>query len=187
MDKDFGNLGPLAPLVGVWEGDKGDDISLEDDLTVENNKYRERMKFEYIGAVNNHQQSLYGLRYSTMAWRIGAPDPFHEELGYWLWDAKDKQVMRCFMVPRGVTLIAGGTCEPGANIIKMSASVGSSTYGILSNIFLDDLFKTVKFDLTVNIHNRNTISYDEDTQIKIKGQSEIFHHTDKNTLKRIDG
>jgi hypothetical protein len=45
-------------------------------------------------------------------WRLGETDPFHEELGYWLWDADAGQVLRCFMVPRGVTVIAGGKDEP---------------------------------------------------------------------------
>jgi hypothetical protein len=180
-------LGPLAPLVGIWEGDKGDDIAIDDDLKVENNKYRERIKFEYTGVVNNHDQCLHGLRYSTTAWRVGEPDPFHEELGYWLWDARDKQVMRCFMVPRGVTLIAGGPCEPDANVLIMSATIGSNHYGILSNRFLDKKFQTVKFDLKLTIHDEKSLTYEEDTQIKIAGVKEIFHHTDKNSLKKING
>ena len=89
-------LGPLAPLVGVWEGTKGDDVAPSDDRGTENNKYRERLVFEDIGLVENHEQRLFGLRYKTMAWRIGADDPFHEELWYWLWDGNAKQVMRCF-------------------------------------------------------------------------------------------
>lgn len=188
VKNEFENLGPLAPLVGIWEGDKGDDVSPDDDrVSVERNHYRERMRFEYIGVVNNHEQTLYGLRYATTAFRVGHPDAFHEELGYWLWDAKDKQVMRCFMVPRGVTVIAGGNCEPAAKTIKMSASRGSSTYGICSNVFLDREFQTVKYDLTLTFHDDNSFSYEEDTQLKIKGQDKIFHHTDKNRLVRVNG
>ncbi|MDR4484343.1 MAG: heme-binding beta-barrel domain-containing protein [Nitrospirales bacterium] len=51
---------------------------------------------------------LYGLRYSTVAWPLIQEQPFHEEVGYWLWDAATQQVMRCFMVPRGVLVNAGG-------------------------------------------------------------------------------
>jgi hypothetical protein len=36
-------LGPLADLVGIWEGDKGDDVAPSDDRGSENNKYRERI------------------------------------------------------------------------------------------------------------------------------------------------
>jgi len=51
-------LGPLAPLVGVWHGDKGDDIAPSDDRGTENNKYREQMIFEPIGPANNHEQGI---------------------------------------------------------------------------------------------------------------------------------
>ena len=34
------NLGPLAPLAGIWEGNKGDDIAPNVNPTeIENNKY----------------------------------------------------------------------------------------------------------------------------------------------------
>jgi gamma-glutamyltranspeptidase len=54
-----------------------------------------------------------------------------------LWDPKAKQVLRCFLVPRGVAVIAGGTAEPNAKSFALSADVGSETYGICSNKFLD--------------------------------------------------
>lgn len=179
------NLGPLAPLAGTWEGDKGDDTAPDDDpKETEINKYRERLVFDPFGPVNNHAQVLYGLRYSTTAWRLGEESPFHEELGYWLWDKAEKQVTRCFIVPRGVTVIAGGTVEPDAKEFNLSADVGSETYGICSNLFLDREFKTVRYELKVTIHDDNCFSYEEDTQLKIKGQKNIFHHIDKNTVKR---
>ena len=179
------DLGPLAALAGIWEGKKGDDTAPSDDRGTEKNKYRERIAFDPIPPVNNHEQTLYGLRYSTTAWRVGEKDPFHEELGYWLWDAKAKQVLRCFLVPRGISVIAGGTVEPDAKSFEISADVGSETYGICSNLFLNEEFKTVKYLLKVTIHGDQSFSYEEDTQIKIKGQAEIFHHIDKNTLTRV--
>jgi hypothetical protein len=183
-DEIIKNLGPLAPLAGIWEGDKGDDTAPADDRGTETNKFRERMTFEPMGPVNNHEQVLYGLRYTTTAWPSGASDPFHEELGYWLWDAKAKQVLRCFMVPRGVTVIAGGTVEPDARSFELAADAGSQTYGICSNKFLDKEFKTVRYELKITIHDDQSFSYEEDTQLQIKGQKDLFHHIDKNTLKR---
>lgn len=179
------NLGPLAALAGIWEGEKGDDTAPSDDRRTEKNKFRERITFEPIAQVKNHEQTLNGLRYSTTAWRLGEKDAFHEELGYWLWDEREKQVLRCFLVPRGVAVIAGGTVQPDANSFEITADVGSETYGICSNLFLDKEFKTVKYILKVTIHNLKSFSYEEDTQIIIKGQLEIFHHVDKNTLTRI--
>lgn len=183
-DEIIKNLGPLATLAGIWEGDKGDDTAPSDDRGTENNKFRERITFEPMGPVNNHEQALYGLRYSTTAWPSGSDSPFHEELGYWLWDAQAKQVLRCFIVPRGVTVLAGGTVEPEAKSFELAADVGSETYGICSNQFLDKEFKTVRYELKVTIHDNQSFSYEEDTQLQIKGRKDLFHHIDKNTLKR---
>ena len=185
MEKDIlADLGPLAPLAGVWEGDKGNDTAPSGERGAKINKYRERIVFEPLGPVRNHEQVLYGLRYVTTAWPLGEKDPFHEELGYWLWDADQRQALRCFMVPRGVTVIAGGAVAPDATNFELTAEVGSETYGICSNKFLDEEFKTVRYDLKLTIHEKGSFSYEEDTQIQIKGQPEIFHHIDKNTLTR---
>jgi hypothetical protein len=108
------HLGPLAALAGIWEGQKGEDVAPSDDRGAERNQFGERMTFDPMGPVRNHAQTLYGLRYATTVWRIGEADPFHEDLGYWLWDADAKQMLRCFIMPRGVTVIAGGTVEPSA-------------------------------------------------------------------------
>jgi len=183
-DEIIKNLGPLASLAGIWEGGKGDDTAPSDDRGTETNKFRERMTFEPIGPVDNHEQKLYGLRYATTAWRLGEDSPFHEETGYWLWDVEAKQVLRCFIVPRGVTVLAGGTVEPDAKSFKLAADAGSETYGICSNKFLDKEFKTVHYELRITIHDDQSFSYEEDTQLQIKGQKDLFHHTDKNTLKR---
>ena len=109
---------------------------------------------------------------------------FHEEVGYWLWDAANEQVMRCFIVPRGVAVIAGGTVVADAKRFELSAEVGSETYGICSNIFLDGEFKTVRYELEMTVHGPDSFSYAEDTVLRIKGQSELFHHTDRNRLTR---
>jgi len=180
-------LGPLAALLGTWEGTKGTDTAPDDDpAKTEISKYRERMVFAETGAVNNHAQTLYGLRYSTTAWRVGEDGPFHEELGYWLWDAENEQVLRCFMVPRGVTIIAGGTAKKNAKSFELSSEVGSETYGICSNKFLDENFKTVRYDLEVEVRDDGTLHYWEDTVLKVKGLDDLFHHTDENTLSRVD-
>lgn len=185
-DKDIvKNLGPLAALVGVWAGEQGIDSSPSRQGPVQT-RYRERLTFEPIGPVVNGPQVLYGLRYATTAWPVGQVDAFHEEVGYWLWDARDRHVMRCFMVPRGVTVLAGGTVEPDARVLKLAARCGSESCGILSNPFLCDAFKTVNYELTVTLHDDGGFSYDEDTQLRIAGQPGIFHHTDRNTLHRAD-
>jgi len=178
------NLGPLAPLAGIWEGDKGVDISRIKGRETKT-QFRERAVFEPVGPVNNGPQKLYGLRYATTAWRLSEDDAFHEEVGYWLWDKGQKQVLRCFMVPRGVLINAGGDVQPDRRSFHLSAEAGSETYGILSNKFLDETYKTKKYLLDVELHDNGTFSYKEDTQLWIPVNKEIFHHTDQNTLKRV--
>jgi len=148
-------------------------------------RYRERIVFEPMGPVQNGPQTIYGLRYATTAWRLGEEDAFHEEQGYWLWDSRVGQVMRSFIVPRGVAVNAGGAAGADDKTFRMSAQVGSEVYGVTSNPFLGRAKRTVRYELTVTIHDGGRFSYDEDTQIKIEGQDEIFHHTDRNTLTKV--
>lgn len=179
-------LGPLAALEGVWEGIKGADESPDDDpREIEHNAFRERMTFEPTGLVENHQQSLYGLRYAKTAWRIGAEQPFHEEVGYWLWDPDRSEVMVAFIVPRGIVVLAGGKVAADAKTFLLEAEMGSQVFGICSGPFLDSEFRTVRYQIEVSIGEDGSFSYDEDTVMQIKGQSEPFHHTDRNTLRKV--
>ena len=178
------NLGPLAALAGTWEGDQGIDIARIHSKETET-KYREHLNFEPLGPVNNGPQTLYGLRYSTTVWPIGEDDPYHEELGYWLWDKDNKQVIRSFLVPRGVAVNAGGTVEEDARSFHLEAECGSETYGVMSNRYLDDSYKTKRYTLDVTVNDDGSFHYKEDTQLWIPVKQAIFHHTDENTLKKV--
>ena len=179
-------LGPLAALQGVWEGAQGDDASPAADRTqIERNAFRERLEFEPTGLVENHTQSLYGLRYFRVAWRLEEEDPFHEQIGYWLWDAEAQQVMLSFVVPRGICVLAGGRVQPEATSFRLEAEVGSEVFGINSSPFLDEEFKTVRYHIELRFNEDGSLSYEEDTVMRIKEQPELFHHTDRNTLRRL--
>jgi len=143
-------LGPLATLADIWEGDKGADVAPSDHRGTEQSAFRERITFAPISPVHNHEQVLHGLRYITVARRIGETDLFHEEVGYWLWGPGERQVLHCLIVPRGVALIAGDTAEPTATSFTLLAKAGSKTYGICSNRFLDKEFKTVRLRVDRN-------------------------------------
>ena len=188
-DDNIRNLGPLAALAGIWEGDEGLDISPSAERGVMETRFRERAVFEPIGQVDNHEQLLYGLRYATTAYRIDEADAFHEEVGYWLWDAgrggEEGQVLRCFVVPRGVTILAGVGAAADAQKLALTADLGSETYSVASNRFLDAEFKTVRYELEVNLETKGVFEYKEDTQLQMKGRSEIFHHRDSNRLTRV--
>jgi hypothetical protein len=179
-------LGPLGALVGTWEGDRGLDVSYHNaDKVVGDTQYRERVVMNPFGPVDNGKQSLYGLDYRMSAWRGDEAEPFHTEVGYWLWDAGAGQVIRCFMVPRGSTLIAGGAAAADARVFSMQAEVGSQTYGILSNLYLDQMARTTAFQVTITVHDADSWSYDETSWVHLAHMDGPFAHTDRNTLRRV--
>ena len=183
------DLGPLGPLQGVWEGDKGTDLAPSDEPETDRqpttSPYRERMVFEPTGAVDNHEQTLFGLRYSTEAWRLSTGASFHEEVGYWMWDAASNLVIRTFLPPRGMTVLAGGTVEAAARAFSLEAKAGSEIFGICSSPFLTEEFKTVRYTVDVKFIDDNTMHYDEHLWMKMKGREELFDHSDENTLRRL--
>jgi hypothetical protein len=177
-------FGPLAALAGTWQGGAGDDTAPGDDRGVEKNAFREEIVFTPLGPAVNHEQVVYTLSYARTAWRVRESDPFHLQLGYWLWDPAAKQVMHSFMIPRGLTVLAGGTAEPDSRVLRVSAVTGSSIFGICSNPFLDREFKTVRYDAAITLNSASSLIYEEDTQIQIQGQDALFHHIDKNHLEK---
>lgn len=178
-------LGPLAGLVGFWEGDQGLDVSFHHDIgAIAETPYRERNTFSPFGPVDNGTQSLFGLDYRGAAWRIGEDEPFHTEVGYWLWDAETGQVMKCFMVPRGSTMIAGGDAKADDTTFSMKCNVGDETYGVLSNKYLAASARTISYEVTITI-NGDEFSYDETVLYDLARTNSRIEHTDRNTLKRV--
>lgn len=184
-DFNLDDLGPLKALAGDWKGDMGDDTAPADDRTVEKNAFYEVVKLEAFGPVNNHEQTMFGLRHSKVATRFGADAPFHEETGYWLYDKDRSLVMRCVLVPRGIAIIAGGVVANDAKSFTLTAEIGSPTFGIISNPFLDAEFRTVRYEVKVEVLADGRITTEEDTTMLMKGRKDLFHHIDKNTLKRV--
>lgn len=178
------NLGPLANLVGTWEGDKGVDIAPSKDRGTKQNLYRERVVFTPMDDVHNHEQHLACLRYQCTIWPLGSADPFHEEMGYWIWDKDRQEVLRCFLVPRGISIIAGGTVKPDATSYTLEAKAGDCTHGICMNKFLDKEFKTETYTVKV-FSDGETYSYEQTSRLRLKGRPDVFDHTDKNTLKKV--
>jgi hypothetical protein len=181
---DLSKWGPLAGLAGDWEGDRGLDVSFHNAASrVNETKFHERATFAPFGPVQNGAQSLYGLDYRMSAWRLGEEAAFHTEVGYWLWDAAAGQVLRCFMVPRGTTVLAGGTARPDATRFFLEANVGSETYGILSNVYLAARARTTRYTCEVIVEG-DTFQYDSRTTY-VHATGGVIAHTDRNTLRRL--
>ena len=180
--------GPLWRLAGEWESDRGglDTAYSHAREEVLGTPYRERCSMKPFGPVDNGNQHLYGLDYKSAMWRGDEENPFHTEVGYWLWDAADQQVMRCFLIPRGSALIAGATVNADAISFTMEAALGSEEYGILSNKFLAAQAKTVRYEVKIDVNEAGDVfSYEEVSIIEHGKLPEHLSHTDNNTLHRI--
>ena len=125
---------------------------------------------------------------STIAWLPGAVTKktrFTRKVGYWLWDADRGEVMRCFVVPRGVVLIAGGTAAASDATFTMTAAAGSESFGILSNPYLLSASKTTNYSVDIDLSVADEFTYEESTILQMNIQDEPYNHTDGNTLRRV--
>jgi hypothetical protein len=178
------NLGPLRPLAGIWEGQKGvDDHPVAGGTEID--AYVEHYELQPIDRQTNGPQLFYGLRYHTHIVKPGEVETFHDQVGYWLWEPSAHVVLFTFAIPRGQVLLAGGAVEPDATEFEISASLGSGIYGIASNPFLDLAFRTMSFRMTVTTNPDGTWTYDEEAILEMPDRDEPYHHTDRNTLTRV--
>ena len=177
-------LGPLAPMAGVWEGEHGTDIAPKRE-GARTQGFFERISLQPVDPGNNGPQLLYALRYHTWMCKPGETGTYHDQVGYWLWEPASETVMHSLTIPRGQTVLAVGKAKPDAKSFTLEATRGSTDYGICSNPYLETNFRTDSFTITVTIHDDGTWSYEEDTVMQITGQTEPFHHRDSNHLHRV--
>ncbi len=178
------HLGPLTPMAGIWEGQRGLDVKPKAEGP-KKQAYVERIELQPIDPQTNGPQLLYGLRYHTHITKPGQVKTYHEQVGYWLWEPATGTVMHTLTIPRGQTAMAGGTAAPDAKSFELVATQGLETWGICSAPFLQHAFRTVEFRIKVTVHADGTWGYEEDTVLMIQGQSEPFHHTDRNLLAKM--
>ncbi|OBJ71456.1 heme-binding beta-barrel domain-containing protein [Mycobacterium sp. 1274756.6] len=182
-------LGPLTPLVGEWEGDVGVDFSFHNkDGGTAQTSYFERAWFKPIPIQENGQQVIEGLKYEMTAWRHGeeAMDPFHDEVGYLLWEKKTGVVIRNVVFGRGIAILAGGQAEPRDKTLQFTATPGDPNYGILQNEYLSERAELIAFDSTFTIEDDETFSYTSTLVLKLAAMDgKQMNHTDQNTLRRV--
>jgi hypothetical protein len=152
------HLGPLAGLAGVWQGTMGADAHPELGGT-ERNTFVERYEAQPIDRQTNGPQLFYGLRYHTHIVKPGEVETFHDQVG--------------------------GTAEPDATEFHVEAAIGTEVYGILSNPFLDQAFRTLSYRMNVQLHPDDIWSYEEVGMLQIPDRDDPFPHTDHNTLTRV--
>jgi len=172
-------FGPLQPLLGCWQGDLGEDRSPDPD-GIEENPYFETLEFTPVGEVTNaEQQTLAVLHYRQIVSRKSDGKVFHDQSGYWHWDAASERVYHTLAITRGVVLVAEGTTwlegqERHFLLRTQDGSIGQSA-------FMQQQARTTGFSMQLHLSG-DLLSYCETTTVVIYGRT--VEHTDRNQLRR---
>ncbi|NOZ73022.1 MAG: FABP family protein [Chloroflexi bacterium] len=180
------DYGPLTELIGVWKSDKGLDVAPEPD-GAEENPYYETITFTAVGDVTNAgSQVLAAIHYRQIVQRKSNDEVFHDETGYWIWDAKAGIIMHSLTIPRAVSVLAGGNHkgekeDDGSTILEVSAGLDNKDWQIIQAPFMQGNARTTEFHHRITVGN-GKLSYSETTIVEIYGK--VFEHTDQNELMR---
>jgi hypothetical protein len=178
------NLGPLRHLAGEWRSDSGVDVSPKAEGP-ERRAFTEHVRMVPIDPQSNGPQLLYGLRYHI---HINTPEEritFHDQVGYWLWEPATGVIMQTIAIPRGQVVLAGGFAMPDDRRISVAARRGDTRFGICSNEFLEEAFRTDSYRIDITFNDDGSWSYEQHTALAVRGQVPPFDHRDSNTLRRI--
>jgi hypothetical protein len=178
------NLGPLRRLAGRWRATKGVDLNPKADGP-ERREFIEHVDFQPIDPQANGPQLLYGLRYHIRITTREEDITFHEQVGYWLWEPKTGMMLQTLAIPRGQVALATGVATGEPDRIALSATRGSTSYGICSSDFLEYAFRTDAYAIAIDFHDADSWSYDIRTTLKVYGHNDPFDHNDRNTLHRV--
>ncbi len=186
------DYGPLAMLAGKWTGRSGVDVAPAHGdgtgwprgATPEETPFIADILFEPLGGVTNAgSQNLVAMRYHQVVRRQTTGEVFHNESGYWMWDAQREVVMQSLAIPRGVSLVAGGTAEvvEGRVTLRVRAAADDADWTVSQSPFMRDQAETLSFSHMVEADGE-TLIYAQTTVLQIYG--ERFDHTDSSTLER---
>jgi hypothetical protein len=179
------NLGPLTGMAGIWEGQRSMDIPPKPLDAPEPQVFVEHIELQPIDPQTNGPQLFYGLRYHTRIVKPEEIETYHDQVGYWLWEPATGNLIQTLAIPRGQTALAFGNAAKDATSFELVATRGATTNGICSNPFIEYAFQTMELRIRVTINPNGTWAYNEDTTMIVRGQSEPFHHTDRNILTKI--
>ena len=115
----------------------------------------------------------------------GEVETFHDQVGYWLFEPATETITFTLGIPRGQVLLAAGPATADARDFELHATVGSEVYGILSNPFLDRMFRTLSYRIHVTTNLDGTWTYEEEGMLVLPDRPEPFSHIDRNTLTKI--
>jgi len=177
---------PLTGLIGIWKGDKGIDLAPKPEED-ENNPYYETLTIEPVDIEieNAEEQELTAVRYHQIVREKANDEVSHSETGYWIWDNNEDTIMCAFSIPRGVSLLAGGSYIKADNdklVFNVKAELNDPNWGIVQSPFMEKKAKTLAFTREFRLSG-NTLIYSQESSLDIYGK--LFSHTDDNTLTRV--
>lgn len=183
------DYGPLTLLIGEWRGDKGMDISPGPE-EVEKSPYYETITYRAAGDVTNaEEQVLAVVGYHQVVSRKSNDEVFHDQVGYWLWDAATNTIMQTLTIPRAVCVTATGRAsgggEDGSVTLVVNASESDCFGTIAQSAFMADKARTVSYACEFVVKG-DTMSYQQTTVVDIY-KDKAFQHTDRNKLARVRG
>lgn len=111
--------------------------------------------------------------------------PFHDEIGFLLWDKANGQVMRNVMFGRGIAILAGSDAQLGDRVLHFDAKPGDPSYGTLQNRYLMERAEIKNFTSGFTFIGDGTMSYVSDLLLRLAATGEEMHHTDENTLHLV--
>ena len=113
-------------------------------------------------------------------------NPFHDEVGYMLWDKKLGQVKRVVVFGRGIAILAGGDAKPRDKELHFKATAGDPNYGILQNKYLSQRAELMGFQGAFWLNDDGTFSYEQTLELKLAAiGGKVMKHTDRNTLHLV--
>ena len=177
------NLGPLRHLAGIWEGRGGIDIAPKADGP-ERRAYYERIEMQPIDPQANGPQLLYGLRYHQHINTVEEDITFHDQVGFWLWEPATGLIMQTLAIPRGQIAMASGHAGKDDTRLSPSAERGRTDYGICSTTFLEEAFRTDRYQIDVTFNADGSWSYISDTTLVVRGKEPLAHR-DRNKLVKV--
>jgi len=178
------DFGPLAQLVGTWETMEGAGVDVAPakigseqgagSLAV--SPFFEKMTFEAAAdAENASDQYLVALYYKQEVFRKSDGSKFHDQRGYFIYDAKNQMVYNSFCVPRTTCVTAEG---PAGKTMTLTAPAR----GIAEGAYMTEKASTTGFSMNIKIEE-NKLTYSQNTMLNIYGQS--MSHADSSTLIRV--
>jgi hypothetical protein len=178
------NLGPLRGLAGGWQAQRGVDVNPKAEGP-EQRIFQEHNLMLPIDPQTNGPQIFYGLRYHIHINTLEDDITFHDQVGYWLWEPNSGLILQSVTIPRGQALLAAGNGKPGDKKISVSAKRGDTAYGICSNEFLEQAFRTDSYRCDITFNDDGTWTYLIETELMVKGSDKPFLHHDTNTMKLV--